>query len=88
MFPGDGIGPEISNSVVKVFAAAKVPIVFEPFEVGPNKGPNGSMIPPAAVDSVLRNRIALKGIKYLCCCCSVWKLTLPPLSAVFVYCVY
>lgn len=61
LFPGDGIGPEISDSVETIFKAADVPIVFEPFSVGPNKGPNGTMIPQEAVDSVNRNRIALKG---------------------------
>ena len=29
LIPGDGIGPEISQSVVKIFEAAKVPIKFE-----------------------------------------------------------
>jgi len=29
LFPGNGIGPEISQSVVDIFAAAKVPIEWE-----------------------------------------------------------
>lgn len=29
LFPGNGIGPEISQSVVDIFNAAKVPIEFE-----------------------------------------------------------
>lgn len=29
IFPGDGIGPEISNSVIDIFAAAQVPIEWE-----------------------------------------------------------
>jgi len=29
LFPGNGIGPEISQSVVDIFSAAKVPIEFE-----------------------------------------------------------
>ncbi len=34
LIPGDGIGPEISQSVVKIFEAAKVPIKFEIVEAG------------------------------------------------------
>ncbi|MTL52161.1 NAD-dependent isocitrate dehydrogenase, partial [Turicibacter sanguinis] len=29
LIPGDGIGPEISEAVVKIFEAAKVPIEWE-----------------------------------------------------------
>ena len=34
---GDGIGPEISNSVQKIFEAAGVPIAWEPVDVTPVK---------------------------------------------------
>ena len=35
LIPGDGIGPEISASVQKIFAAASVPITWEPVDVTP-----------------------------------------------------
>lgn len=35
LIPGDGIGPEISAAVQKIFAAAKVPIEWETVDVTP-----------------------------------------------------
>ncbi|KAJ1931105.1 NAD-dependent isocitrate dehydrogenase, partial [Linderina pennispora] len=35
MIPGDGIGPEISKSVERIFSAAKVPIEWEHVDVTP-----------------------------------------------------
>lgn len=62
LIPGDGIGPEISEAVVKVFEAAKVPIEWETVDVTPVRGPDGQFgIPQAAIDSVNRNQIGLKG---------------------------
>lgn len=62
MIPGDGIGPEISAAVQKIFAVAKVPIEWESVDVTPVRTPDGKMgIPQAAIDSVNRNKIGLKG---------------------------
>ena len=62
LIPGDGIGPEISSSVQKIFSAAGVPITWEPVDVTPVKGPDGKFaIPQAAIDSVNKNGIGLKG---------------------------
>ncbi|XP_037930901.1 probable isocitrate dehydrogenase [NAD] subunit alpha, mitochondrial [Teleopsis dalmanni] len=62
LIPGDGIGPEISAAVQKIFAAANVPIEWEPVDVTPVKGPDGKFgIPQAAIDSVNTNKIGLKG---------------------------
>ncbi|XP_044756196.1 probable isocitrate dehydrogenase [NAD] subunit alpha, mitochondrial isoform X2 [Coccinella septempunctata] len=62
LIPGDGIGPEISAAVQKIFAAAKVPIEWETVDVTPVKGPDGKFgIPQAALDSMNRNTIGLKG---------------------------
>ncbi|CAL4131828.1 unnamed protein product, partial [Meganyctiphanes norvegica] len=62
LIPGDGIGPEISKSVQQIFAAAKVPIKWEEVDVTPVKGPDGIFgIPPAAIASVNKNQIGLKG---------------------------
>lgn len=35
LIPGDGIGPEISAAVQKIFEAAKVPIEWESVDVTP-----------------------------------------------------
>ncbi|XP_030756205.1 probable isocitrate dehydrogenase [NAD] subunit alpha, mitochondrial isoform X1 [Sitophilus oryzae] len=62
LIPGDGIGPEISAAVQKIFAAANVPIEWESVDVTPVRGPDGKFgIPQAAIDSVNRNKIGLKG---------------------------
>ncbi|KAJ1911374.1 NAD-dependent isocitrate dehydrogenase [Tieghemiomyces parasiticus] len=61
MIPGDGIGPEISKSVERVFAAAKVPIEWESVDVTPVIRNGRTVIPDAALHSVQKNTIALKG---------------------------
>ena len=38
LFPGDGIGPQISSSVKEIFSAADVPIEWEEHEVYPILG--------------------------------------------------
>jgi len=61
LIPGDGIGPEIAASVQKIFAAADVPIAWEPVDVTPVRGPDGVMtIPKEVIDSVNRNKVGLK----------------------------
>ncbi|MBR3840347.1 MAG: isocitrate/isopropylmalate dehydrogenase family protein [Erysipelotrichales bacterium] len=61
LFKGDGIGPEICESVVRIFDALKVDVEFEPFEVGEAEYyRNGALIPNAAFDSIERNKIILK----------------------------
>jgi isocitrate dehydrogenase (NAD+) len=61
MIPGDGIGPEISLSVKQIFAAERVPIVWEDVSVTPFLRNGITTIPDAARDSVNKNKIALKG---------------------------
>ena len=62
MIPGDGIGTEISASVMKIFEAAGAPISWDPVDVTPIKGTDGKMrIPQKAIDSVNGTRIGLKG---------------------------
>ncbi|XP_077283574.1 isocitrate dehydrogenase [NAD] subunit alpha, mitochondrial [Arctopsyche grandis] len=62
LIPGDGIGPEISAAVQKIFASADVPIEWESVDVTPVRGPDGKFgIPQEAIDSVNRNKIGLKG---------------------------
>ncbi|XP_013889401.1 isocitrate dehydrogenase [NAD] subunit alpha, mitochondrial isoform X2 [Austrofundulus limnaeus] len=62
LFPGDGIGPEISTAVMKIFEAAKAPIKWEERNVTAIQGPGGKwMIPPEAIESMHKNKIGLKG---------------------------
>ncbi|EEB16305.1 isocitrate dehydrogenase NAD, subunit alphaputative [Pediculus humanus corporis] len=62
LIPGDGIGPEISSAVQKVFDAAQVPIEWDTVDVTPVRGPDGKFgIPQAAIDSINKNKIGLKG---------------------------
>jgi len=62
LIPGDGIGPEISEGVKTIFAKAEAPIAWEEIDVTPEIGPDGkSRIPTAAVESINKNKIGLKG---------------------------
>ena len=62
MIPGDGIGPEISEAVQKIFASANVPIQWEKVDVTPVRGPDGRFsIPQKAIESVQKHKIGLKG---------------------------
>uniref|UniRef100_A0A3Q2U605 Isocitrate dehydrogenase [NAD] subunit alpha, mitochondrial n=1 Tax=Fundulus heteroclitus TaxID=8078 RepID=A0A3Q2U605_FUNHE len=62
LIPGDGIGPEISAAVVKIFDAAKAPIRWEERNVTAIKGPGGRWtIPPDAKESMDLSKIGLKG---------------------------
>lgn len=62
LFPGDGIGPEISRSVQDVFAAAELPIDWEVYNVSTKSvKPGQDLIPKEALDAVKRNGYGLKG---------------------------
>eukprot|EP00172_Hildenbrandia_rubra_P001585 Plantae.Rhodophyta-Hildenbrandia_rubra.ctg2144.p1 GENE.Plantae.Rhodophyta-Hildenbrandia_rubra.ctg2144~~Plantae.Rhodophyta-Hildenbrandia_rubra.ctg2144.p1 ORF type:complete len:366 (+),score=60.96 Plantae.Rhodophyta-Hildenbrandia_rubra.ctg2144:124-1221(+) len=62
LFPGDGIGPEISKAVQDVFEAAEVPIKWEPYHVSSiGKKPGETFITKEALESVKRNGYGLKG---------------------------
>ena len=59
---GDGIGPEVSDAVVSILEAADAPIAWEEVVVGRDaEKAEGDPLPPKAIESVRRNRIALKG---------------------------
>jgi len=59
---GDGIGPEVADAVVAILAAAKAPIAWEEVVVGRDaEKTDGDPLPAAALETVRRNRIALKG---------------------------
>ncbi|KAF2479765.1 hypothetical protein BDY17DRAFT_304604 [Neohortaea acidophila] len=61
LIEGDGIGPEIAQSVKNIFSAAKVPIKWESVDVTPIFKDGKQVIPDEAIDSVTRNYVALKG---------------------------
>ncbi|CCC06826.1 hypothetical protein SMACR_00855 [Sordaria macrospora] len=61
LIEGDGIGPEIAVAVKDIFAAAQTPIAWEPINVDPILKNGKTAIPDAAIESIRRNKIALKG---------------------------
>ena len=62
LFPGDGIGPEIAAAVQTVFAAARVPVTWEPHTISTHAvTPGGDLISQEALDSVIRNGVGLMG---------------------------
>ncbi|KAF3772385.1 3-isopropylmalate dehydrogenase [Nymphaea thermarum] len=62
LFPGDGIGPEIVESVKQVFNAAEVPIEWEEHFVGDQVDPRTqNFLTWESLESVRRNGVGLKG---------------------------
>ena len=61
LIEGDGIGPEISQSVKDIYAAAGAPIKWESVDVTPRLKDGRTVIPDESIDSVKRNFVALKG---------------------------
>ncbi|PNW87514.1 hypothetical protein CHLRE_02g143250v5 [Chlamydomonas reinhardtii] len=62
LFPGDGIGPEIAASVREIFAAARIPVVWDEQHIGKTPDPRtNSMVTRENLDSVLKHKIGLKG---------------------------
>ncbi len=62
LFKGDGIGPEISQSVIDIFKSLNVPIEWEEHVIH-NKAitEEGDFISKDTIDSIIRNKVALKG---------------------------
>lgn len=61
LFPGDGIGPEITEAVLKVLKNTNVEIEFEKFDLGITAYESvGELIPEEAIQSILKNKVALK----------------------------
>lgn len=62
LFQGDGIGPEISKSVIDIFESAKVPIEWENYSIASSAvTTSGDLISQEAINSILKNKVALKG---------------------------
>lgn len=60
LLPGDGVGKEITDSVVSIFQSENIPIDWETVNVSPDQATTVQN----AVESIKRNKIALKGIWY------------------------
>ena len=62
LIPGDGIGPEVSDAVVKVFEAAEAPITWTKRYAGVNAMTEvGSVLPEETIETVKEHKLALKG---------------------------
>ncbi len=62
LIPGDGVGPEIADAVVKIFEAAKAPVQWERQIVSTDSvEPGGQLISEEALASIRKNSVALKG---------------------------
>jgi len=62
LIPGDGIGPEVTDAVVRILKASGVAIDWEPHDAGLIAFERtGQTLPAALIDSIRRNKVALKG---------------------------
>ena len=62
LLPGDGIGPEVVEAAVQVIEATGISIQWERFEIGARAHElHGTTLPPAVLESVRKNKTALKG---------------------------
>jgi len=62
LIPGDGIGPEIAANVVRIIEASGVEIEWETHYAGAQALEKfGETLPQALLDSILKNKVALKG---------------------------
>jgi isocitrate dehydrogenase (NAD+) len=62
LIAGDGIGPEVTGAVVRILAASGVAIDWDPHDAGQRAVESaGDPLPQTLLDSVTRNRVALKG---------------------------
>jgi isocitrate dehydrogenase (NAD+) len=62
LIPGDGIGPEVAAATVRVLSATGLDLEWETELAGAGAiGEHGSALPERVLDSIRRNRFALKG---------------------------
>ncbi len=62
LIPGDGIGPELAEAARRVLDASGVPFEWEVVEAGEAvMAEHGTPLPDHVLDSIRRNRVALKG---------------------------
>jgi isocitrate dehydrogenase (NAD+) len=62
LIPGDGIGPEVTQAVVRILEATGLKFEWERYAAGAEAFEiHGEYIPLALYESIARNRVALKG---------------------------
>jgi isocitrate dehydrogenase (NAD+) len=62
LIPGDGIGPEVAAAAVRVLGATGVDLEWQTEVAGASAvGEHGSPLPARVLESIRRNRVALKG---------------------------
>jgi isocitrate dehydrogenase (NAD+) len=62
LIPGDGIGPEVTEAVVRILKVSGVSIEWEPHQAGVRAFERtGQPLPIELIDSIRRNKVALKG---------------------------
>ena len=62
VIPGDGIGPEVVGTTVRVLQALDAPLEFEYCDAGAEAfKKHGTNLPRSTVESVMRTRVGLKG---------------------------
>jgi len=62
LIPGDGIGPEVASAAVRVLTATGIGFEWDVEPAGASAlAEHGSVLPPRTVESVRRNKVALKG---------------------------
>ena len=62
LIPGDGIGPEVASNVVRIIEASGVDVHWETYYAGAQALEKfGETLPKELLDSILRNKVALKG---------------------------
>jgi isocitrate dehydrogenase (NAD+) len=62
LVPGDGIGPEVTRAVVRILDATGFAVTWETFPAGAGAlEAHGTTLPAPLLDSITRNRVALKG---------------------------
>jgi isocitrate dehydrogenase (NAD+) len=62
LIPGDGIGPEVASAAVRVLSATGIDFEWETQNAGAGTlGEAGTALPPAVLESIRRNKVALKG---------------------------
>src|SRR5260221_10039213 len=62
LIPGDGIGPEVTTAVIRIFMVAGLAIEWDRQDAGVVAfKKHGQSLPPQLLDSVKRNKVALKG---------------------------
>jgi isocitrate dehydrogenase (NAD+) len=62
LIPGDGIGPELADATTRVLDATGIEFEWEPVQAGEATiATTGSPLPENVLESVARNKVALKG---------------------------